>query len=98
MIGDSNDETNFPHKLLLTDRQVLSIRKSFADNSPADIKFSKTLLSKMIKLGGFLGRILGPLLKTGLPLTKNVINPLAKNVLIPLGLTVAAPAADTGIH
>ena len=41
MIGDSNDETNFPHRLLLTYRQVLSIRKSLADNSSADIKFSK---------------------------------------------------------
>ena len=49
----------------------------------------------MIQSGGFLGRLLGPLLKTGLPLIKNVINPLAKSVLIPLGLTAgAASAAD----
>ena len=41
MIGDSNDETNFPHELLLTDRQVSSIRKAFANNSSVDIKFSK---------------------------------------------------------
>ena len=47
MIGDSNDETNFPHKLLLTDRQVSNIRKAFSNNSSADIKFSKTQLSKM---------------------------------------------------
>ena len=52
----------------------------------------------MIQLGGFLGRLLGPLLKTGLPLIKNVIKPLAKNVLILLGLTAAASAADAGIH
>ena len=52
----------------------------------------------MIQLGGFLGRLLGPLLKTGLPLIKNVIKPLAKSVLIPLGLTAAASAADVGIH
>ena len=52
----------------------------------------------MIQSGGFLGRLLGPLLKTGLPLIKNVIKPLAKSVLIPLGLTAAASAADTGIH
>ena len=39
MIGDSNDEINFPHRLLLTDRQVSNIRKAFADNSSADIKF-----------------------------------------------------------
>ena len=98
MIGGSNDETNFPHKLLLTDRQVLSIRKSFADNSSANIKLSKTQLSKMVQSGGFLGKLLGPLLKTGLPLIKNVIKPLAKSVLIPLGLTAAASAADAGIH
>ena len=46
----------------------------------------------------FLGRLLGPLLKTGLPLMKSVIKPLAKSVLIPLGLTAAASAADAGIH
>ena len=51
----------------------------------------------MIQSGGFLGRLLGPLLKTGLSLTKNVIKPLAKSVLIPLGLT-AATAADAGIQ
>ena len=48
--------------------------------------------------GGFLGRLLGPLLKTGLPLMKIVIQPLAKIVLIPLGLTAAASAASSGIH
>ena len=98
MIGDSNDEANFPHELLLTDRQVSSIRKAFSNNSSVDIKFSKTQLSKMIQSGGFLGKLLGPLLKTGLPLIKNVITPLAKSVLIPLGLTPAASAADAGTH
>ena len=52
----------------------------------------------MIQSGGFLGRLLGPLLKNGLPLTKNVIKTLAKSVLTPLGLTAAASAADAGIH
>ena len=52
----------------------------------------------MIQSGGFLGRLLGPLLKTGLPLTENVIKPLAKSVSIPLGLAAAASAADAGIH
>ena len=53
----------------------------------------------MIKSGGFLGRLLGPLLKTGLPLIKNVIKPLAKSVLIPLGLAAAASAAaDAGTY
>ena len=52
----------------------------------------------MIQSGGFLGRLLGPLLKTGLPLLSNVIKTLAKSVLIPLGLTAALSAADAGIH
>ena len=52
----------------------------------------------MIQSGGFLGRLLRPLLKTGLPLIKNVIKPLAKSDLIPLGLTAAAWAADAGKH
>ena len=52
----------------------------------------------MIQSGGFLCRLLGPLLKTGSPLIKNVIKPLVKTVLIPLGLTAAASATDAGIH
>ena len=70
MIGDSNDEANFLHKLLLTNRQVANVCEAFANHSSADIKFSKTQLSKMIQSGGFLGKLLGPLLKTGLPLIK----------------------------
>ena len=97
MIGNADDETDFPHKLLLGDRKVAILRKAFANNSPVNIKLSKTQLSKMIQLGGFLGRLPGPLLKTGLPLIKNVIKPLAKSVLIPLELKVAA-AADAGLH
>ena len=72
--------------------------KAFAINSSTDIKLSKTQLSKLVQSGGFLGRLFGPLLKTGLPLMKNVIKPLAKRFLIPLGLTAAASAADAGIH
>ena len=83
---------------MLTNRQVGNIRQAFANHLSTDIKLSKTQLSKMIQSGGFLGRLLGPLLKTGLPLIKNVIKPLAKSVLIPLGLTAAASAADAGIH
>ena len=98
MIDDN--ETNFPRKLLLTNRQVSNLCKAFANHLSADIKSSKTQLSKMIQSRGFLGRLFGPLLKTGLPLIKNVIKPLAKSVLIPLGLTAAAAAAaaDAGIH
>ena len=51
----------------------------------------------MIQLGRFLGRLLGPLLRKGLPLMKSVIQPLTRSVLIPLGLTAAASAADAGI-
>ena len=54
MIGYSNDETNFPHKLILTDTEVSKIRKAFANDSLANIKFSKTQLSKMIQSGGSL--------------------------------------------
>ena len=98
VVGNSNDNTNFPHELLLTNRQVANIRKAFANNLSTDVKLSKTQLSNMIQSGGFLGRLLGPLLKTGLPLMKSVIKPLAKSVLIPLGLTAAASAADAVIH
>ena len=76
MIGDSNNKTNFPHEFLLTGRQFSSIRKAFANNSSVDIKFSKTQLSKMIQSGGFLGKLLGPLLKTGLPLIKKCNYPI----------------------
>ena len=63
-----------------------------------DLKLSNAQISKIIQSGGFLGRLLGPLLKTGLSLIKNVIKPVTKSVLIPLGLTAAASAADAGIH
>ena len=83
----------------MTNRQVANLRKAFAKNTSTDIKLSKTQLSKMIQSGGFLGRLLGPLLRSGLPLMKSVIKPLAKSVLVPLGLTAAAAsAADAGIH
>ena len=98
MIGNSDDETNFPHKLLLTNRQVANLHKAFANHTSTDIKLSKTQLSKMLQLGGFLGRLLGPILKTGLLLMKSVIQRLAKSVLIPLALTAAVSAAEAGIH
>ena len=98
MVGNSNDNTNFPHDLLLTNRQVANLCKAFANHSSTDIKLSKTQLSKMIQSGGFLDRLFDPLLKTGLPLMKSVIKPLAKSVLILLGLTAATSAADAGIH
>ena len=98
MIGNSNDETNFPHKLLLTNRQLANLCKPFTYHSLTDIKLLKTQLSKMIHSGGFLGRRLGSLLKTGVPLMKNVIQPIGISVLIPLGSTAAASAADAGMN
>ena len=96
MIG--NNETSFLHKLLLTNRQIANLRKAFINYLSSDIRLSKTQLSKMIQSGGFLGRLLGPLLKTELPILKNVIKLLAKSVVIPLGLMAAASTTDTEIH
>ena len=80
MAGNSNDNTNFPHELLLTNRQVANIRKAFANHSSIDIKLSKTQLSKMIQSGGFLrnllGKLAGPLMKVAMPLAKYVLAPL----------------------
>ena len=98
MIGDSNGNTNFAHELLLINRQEANLRKTFANHLSTDIKLSETQLLKVIQSGEFLGRLLAPLLKTGLSLIKNLIKPLAKSVLIPLGVTAAASAADAEIH
>ena len=51
-------------------------------------------MDKIGQSGGFLGRILGPLLKTGFLLMKNLLIPLAKRILIPIGLTAAASGTD----
>ena len=93
MVSNSNDNTNFPHELLLTNRQVANIRKAFAKNTSTDIKLSKTQLSKMIQSEGFLGNLLG---KLAGPLMK-VAMPLAKNVLAPLGISAAMSAIDGSI-
>ena len=98
MIGNSDDENYFPYELVLTNRQVANFCKAFENDSSTDIKLSKTQLTKMMQSGGFLCRLLGPLLKTGLSLMENVIKPSAESVLILLGLTAAASAADAGIH
>ena len=89
---------NLPHEVLLTTRQTTKPRNAIENNMSTDTKLSKAQISKIIQSGGFLGKLLGPLLKTGLPLIKNVIKPLAKSILIPLGLTAAASAADAGIQ
>ena len=56
MIGDSNEESNFPHKVLLTDREVSKLRQVFPNNSSVNLELSKTQLSKIVQLGRFLGR------------------------------------------
>ena len=68
--------------LSLNNKQVANLCKSFANSQPVNIKLSKTQWSKIVQSGGFIGRRLGPLLKTGLPLMKNVMKPLPKSVLI----------------
>ena len=98
MIDNSDDNTNFPHELLLNNRQIKNLLKAFAKNTSTDIMLSKTQLSQMIQSGRFLGRLLCPLLRTGLPLMKRVIKPLAESVLVTLTLTAAASAADAGMH
>ena len=67
MVGNSNNNTNFPHELLLTNRQVANIRKAFANHSSVDIKLSKTQLSRMTQSGGFLGNLLSKLELKDLP-------------------------------
>ena len=69
IVGDSNDADNFPHWLLLTNTQILKLREAFANNSSANVKLSKIQLHKIGQSGGFIGRLLWHLLKTGLPLT-----------------------------
>ena len=88
---------DLPHELLLTTRQKTKLRNAF-NNMSTDLKLSKAQISKIIQSGRFLGKLIGPLLKTVLPLIKNVIKPLAKSFLIPLRLTAAASTADSGIH
>ena len=77
-VGDSTDENNFAHKLLLTNTQVSKIRKAFVNNSLTDINLSKIQLYKITQSGGFGRRFLEPLLKTRLPLMGNLLKTLAK--------------------
>ena len=84
---------NLPHDLLLTTRQTAKLRNVIENNMSTDIKLSKAQISKIIQSGGFLGRILGPLVKTGLPLLKSAIKPL-----VLLGLTAASSAIDADVQ
>ena len=96
VVGDSQDKTNFPHKLLLTNTQVSMTHKTFANGSSANIKFSKAELPNMVQLGGSLGTLLEPLLKTGSSLM-NALKTLSKSVLIALELAAAESVADAPI-
>ena len=80
---------NLPHELFLTIRQTTKLSNAIESNMSTDIKLSQAQISKIIQSGGFLGKILGPLLKTGLQLLKSVIKPLGL-----LGLTAASSAID----
>ena len=73
VIDDSNDETNLPHKLLLTNTQVSRLCKIFAHISSANMELPKVHLHKIRPSGGFLGKLLGPLPVIGLPLMKNIL-------------------------
>ena len=97
VVGDFNDDNNFLYKLLLANTQVSMLRKAFANNSSVNLKLSKTQFHKIRRSRGFLGIRSRPLLKTGLPLIRNVLKPLAESVLTPLGLA-AASATDAIIH
>ena len=87
----------FSTQVIITNRQISGLCKSISNGQSATIKFSITLLSKIGKSGRFLGRLLGPLLKIGLSLIKDVLKPLTKSALIPLGLKAAASATDASI-
>ena len=90
------DGNDLPHELKSKkdkSKTKKKLRNAFNNNLPTDLKLCKAQISKIIQSGGFLSRLLDPLLKTGLPLIKNAVKPLAKSVLIPLGLTAAASAA-----
>ena len=74
----AGDKNNSSHKLLLTNKQVSNLRKAFANGSSANIKLSKSQLHKIRKSGLLLASLLGSLIKTGLPLTGNLLKPLLK--------------------
>ena len=85
---------DLPHELLLTTRQITKLRNAFNNKMSTDIKLSKAQIFKIIQSGEFLGALLcklaGPLIKTAVQLTKDI--------LAPLGITAAASAIDAGIQ
>ena len=98
MIGNIDDETNFSHKLLLTNEQVAILSKVFANYLSTVVKFSKSQLSEMVQLGGCLGSFVWCITKN---LTK--INGKYNYVIISkcinlIALTAAASVADEGMY
>ena len=83
---------DLPHELLLTTRQTTKLRNTIKNNMSTDIKLSKAQISKIIQSGGFLGKLLGPLLKT-----RSVIKSVIKSLGL-LGLTAASSAIDVGVQ
>ena len=84
---------NLPNELLLTTWQTTKQRNAIENNMATVIKLSKAQISKIIQSRGVLGKLLGALLKTGLPLLKSVLKPLGL-----LGLTAASSAIDAGVQ
>ena len=84
---------NLPHELLLTTKQTTKLRNAIENNMSTDIKLPKAQISKLIQSGGFLGKLLGPLLKTGLLLIKLVIKQFRL-----LGSAAAYSAIDAGVQ
>ena len=75
-IGVKNfNKEELPHELFLATRQTTKLRNAINNNMSTDIKLSKVQVKKIIQSGGFLGKLLGPLLKTRLPLLKSVVKP-----------------------
>ena len=89
---------NFPINYYYLIHKFRGFIKLLQNGSSANVRLSETQLHKIGQSGGFLGRLLGRLLKTELPLMKTILKPLAKRVLIPLGLTAAASATNAAIH
>ena len=98
LIGDSIDETNFLHKLILIYKEVSKFQMFFTNKSSTNIKLSQPQLSKIVQSGGFYSRLHRPLVENGLPLMNKVLKPLAKSVLITSRLTTEASAAPAGIR
>ena len=91
--GTMFNSGNLPHELFLTQRQITKLRNNIENNLQTDIKLSKAQIPKIIQSGGFLGKLLGPLLKTRFSLLKSVIKPFGL-----LALIASSSAIDVGVQ